>query len=289
MKPVSKFVPSFRFRPAQSLDDSFGAPRSDVKALQKKLEKGWKPHERVALVQRKVQTYASMHGCKEKDLKKPAPTQHQSQPILQIEKPEAKSEIAMEMQILAKVVQDGEDARMMHPAERAVAEYIKGGARDFIDFALDEVDRKQRMTKTGQTTAEFNWSMQAHSGDNPSLRRSYQKNHCHDGLANEGDAMESPADEWAKRSPRAFPLDFVADFSRSKVRWDNSQMAIRTRYPDTISAWRPQVKEWPRRFPGRLQLATGDEGRWGGQDDDTFAKTASQWLVPQRKPRFTTV
>jgi len=79
--------------------------------------------------------------------------------------------------LIHEVMKEGEDAQGIQPAEMATVDHLKSGMRDFIDFALDEVDRFNRTTKTGAVAAGpkdngFNWRTQGTRLEVPSLRRS---------------------------------------------------------------------------------------------------------------------
>eukprot|EP00933_Yihiella_yeosuensis_P037417 TRINITY_DN31351_c1_g2_i2.p1 TRINITY_DN31351_c1_g2~~TRINITY_DN31351_c1_g2_i2.p1 ORF type:complete len:297 (-),score=58.84 TRINITY_DN31351_c1_g2_i2:146-1036(-) len=76
-----------------------------------------------------------------------------------------------EMQILQKVVEDGEGVMQMQPSEHATMNVIKKGMRDYIDFALDELGRQIKDTSTGEDSG-FDWRLNGNPDDNPALRQS---------------------------------------------------------------------------------------------------------------------
>ncbi|CAK0796294.1 unnamed protein product, partial [Prorocentrum cordatum] len=76
-----------------------------------------------------------------------------------------------ELAILNKAVQDGEEQLQIQSSEVPTVELIKSGARDFIDYALTEVDRIVKVDNAGSVTS-FDWKSQGHSQDVPALRRS---------------------------------------------------------------------------------------------------------------------
>jgi len=78
-------------------------------------------------------------------------------------------------EIMKKVLDDGIGLNNVQPAEVATLNIIKDGMRDYIDYALDEVDRYTRVGKTGAITA-FAWRQQANPSDVPCLRRSMGEN-----------------------------------------------------------------------------------------------------------------
>jgi len=287
------FTPSLKFYPRKS--SSFAASGSDSKSISKRLESGWKAHERTELLQRRVQEYALMHDCKPKELRTPhvalkksvslpavsgaaglaAATGGAAAPAAVNTVDDKKEGDATNeaMQILAKVVKDGEDANRMNPAEKAVADYLKSGLRDFIDDALEEVGRYTAISNPGanRRVTSFNWQAAGHHGDNPTWRNSLVRNNITDG-SNEEDRVEYAADEEVHTGARpkdVFALDFTYDFCRSQDAPPSSWEGLRA----TSAA-------------GRYKNAPG---RWAGQSDDEFALTASKWVMPGKHPRFTTL
>lgn len=81
--------------------------------------------------------------------------------------------------ILEKVFEDGAKELNMQPGEGATVKLLKSGMRDFIDYALDEVERVGRMHtgKDGSGVHGFSWRLAGHPNDNPCLRRSVKLNH----------------------------------------------------------------------------------------------------------------
>jgi len=77
-----------------------------------------------------------------------------------------------ELQILQKVVEDGEGVMHMQPAELAALNVIQNGKRDFIDFSLDELSRFTGAKISGFGEGSFDWRAQGEAGNNPALTRS---------------------------------------------------------------------------------------------------------------------
>lgn len=311
------FTPSLKHYPRKS--SSFAASGSDSKSISKRLESGWKAHERTELLQRRVQEYALMHDCKPKELRTPHVALKKSVSLPAVSgaaglatggaaAPAAVNTVDDKkdgdatneaMQILAKVVKDGEQANQMNPAEKAVADYLKSGLRDFIDDALEEVGRYTAISNPGanRRVTSFNWQAAGHHGDNPTWRNSLVRNNITDG-SNEEDRVEYAADEEVHTGARpkdVFALDFTYDFCRSQHRWNYADGARRNRAAETREGWQPKVGDAPpSSWEGlRATSAAGRyknaPGRWAGQSDDEFALTASKWVMPGKHPRFTTL
>mmetsp|Transcript_73903 Transcript_73903/g.171433 ORF Transcript_73903/g.171433 Transcript_73903/m.171433 type:complete len:231 (+) Transcript_73903:40-732(+) len=132
-----------------------GVAPDDVTAMQQKLRERWDPDARVHALELKVQEYAERHGGLDElaasHLQKGDP----------------------EMEILNKLVADGEDQLQKQPCEVATLEVLKSGMRDYIDYALAEVDRYGHLARTGDA---FDWRAQGKAADIPVLYRSKIEN-----------------------------------------------------------------------------------------------------------------
>merc|ERR1740121_155829 len=139
----------------KSVDDPdfIGARRDDLQALRAKLAEPWRPQDRVKALDNRVKDYEYKHGNLARRL--------QGGPV------QGDAELA----ILNKAVQDGEEQLQIQSSEVPTVEVIKSGARDFIDYALTEVDRIVKVDTKGSVTT-FDWKSQGHAGDIPALRRS---------------------------------------------------------------------------------------------------------------------
>eukprot|EP00927_Polykrikos_kofoidii_P079178 TRINITY_DN75965_c0_g1_i1.p1 TRINITY_DN75965_c0_g1~~TRINITY_DN75965_c0_g1_i1.p1 ORF type:complete len:334 (+),score=53.42 TRINITY_DN75965_c0_g1_i1:88-1089(+) len=205
-----------------------GAPASDSMALFKTLKKGWKPSERISLLEQKVQEYATTHHCNVQDLRH---TPALSVAGLTHGDMEESKHVTREMQILQKVVHEGEEMTKKGEAEMATVNLLKTGMRDFIDFALDEVDRFANVGKGGHHSS-FSWRTQGHVSDNPCLRRSLEAHSISDGGRGdprvEKEEEEDHSDEESgerpieRRPSDIYPADFMHDFSRSLKRETNA-------------------------------------------------------------------
>lgn len=139
----------------KSIDDPdfIGARANDLQSLRAKLAEPWKPQDRVKALDNRVKDYEYKHGNLARRL--------QGGPV------QGDAELA----ILNKAVQDGEEQLQIQSSEVPTVEVIKSGARDFIDYALTEVDRIVKVDNAGSVTS-FDWKSQGHAQDIPALRRS---------------------------------------------------------------------------------------------------------------------
>jgi len=139
----------------KSIDDPdfIGARADDLQALRAKLAEPWKPQDRVKALDNRVKDYEYKHGNLARRL--------------QGGQVQGDAELA----ILNKAVQDGEEQLQIQSSEVPTVEVIKSGARDFIDYALTEVDRIVKVDNAGSVTS-FDWKSQGHAQDIPALRRS---------------------------------------------------------------------------------------------------------------------
>lgn len=134
---------------------SVGADPEDTDDLLKRLHGHFDPDARVS----NLRTYATRNRGPV-PVKKPVPVG---------------SEQDAAVEIIGKVFEDGLNMQSVQAAERATVRLLRDGMRDYIDYALDEVDRYGSISKTGAVSS-FSWRSQANSGDVPSLRRSMGEN-----------------------------------------------------------------------------------------------------------------
>lgn len=77
------------------------------------------------------------------------------------------------MDIINKLVDEGEQRHQLQDAEQATIEVLRSGMREFIDYSLAEVDRYGQRMNAG---AAFNWAEQGKANDAPALFRSQREN-----------------------------------------------------------------------------------------------------------------
>lgn len=151
-----------------------GAPAGDTAQLARRLHRRWNPRDTLSAFKLKVEDYTNRLG----PLDGGAKTSD------------------MELEILQRVVEEGEQALKLHESEVATVEVLKTGMREFIDYALDEVDRFTRVTKLGCDDT-FHWRAQGHPDTIPPLRRSRAENNVSDDMPHEqGSLAVRPQDLW---------------------------------------------------------------------------------------------
>lgn len=124
-----------------------GAPAGDAVQLAGRLQRRWNPKESVSAFKLKLEDYTNRLG-----------------PLELHSKSNDK-----ELEILQRVVEEGEQALKLQESEVATVAVLKTGMREYIDYALDEVDRYTRVTKLGASDS-FNWRAQGHPDNVPPLR-----------------------------------------------------------------------------------------------------------------------
>jgi hypothetical protein len=151
-----------------------GARAGDIKGLRSKLNETWDFKDRMKAIDERIKDYESRHHDLSRKLKGNLVTGN------------------AELAILDKAVKDGEEQMQIQASEVACVDVIKSGAREFIDYALTEVDRIATID-TSSAARSFDWKSQGHAVDIPALRR-------------------SEAEKWVRRggAPKASILTFRA-------------------------------------------------------------------------------
>jgi len=134
---------------------SVGADPEDTNDLLSRLQGPFDPEARVQA----LRTYAARNKGPQPQKNKFAPGSDQDAAV----------------GIIQKVFNDGQSLQSLQKAEMETVRLLQGGMRDYIDYALDEVERYAKIGKTGAVTS-FSWRSQANPGDVPSLRRSMGEN-----------------------------------------------------------------------------------------------------------------
>mmetsp|Transcript_38536 Transcript_38536/g.99585 ORF Transcript_38536/g.99585 Transcript_38536/m.99585 type:complete len:242 (-) Transcript_38536:100-825(-) len=134
--------------------EPIGPEPGDLDALADRLRQRWNPEARVAALRESAMRNGGLDAAKKARPRTGDPA----------------------IDILEKVFEDGAKELNMQPGEVATVKLLRGGMRDFVDYALDEVDRVGRMQKS-VTGGAFAWRNAGNPDDNPCLRRSLQKNH----------------------------------------------------------------------------------------------------------------
>lgn len=143
-------------RPSQRLQDdklpilTFGPRIDDPKEIAQRLQTRWQGKKVVDSLKQKLKDYEKHFGALD-DTKK--------------------NVMDRELQILMKVVEEGEEAMQMKPSEQVALDVIKNGMREYIDFAMDELGRHDRLAGVVVTDhTGFDWRTQGSPDDNPCLR-----------------------------------------------------------------------------------------------------------------------
>mmetsp|Transcript_69655 Transcript_69655/g.167174 ORF Transcript_69655/g.167174 Transcript_69655/m.167174 type:complete len:357 (+) Transcript_69655:116-1186(+) len=111
----------------------------DGDAVYNRLKKPWRRKEVIKVLDKRIQFYKDRHGN-----------------ILD-DRIEAKfAHQARELKLLSKVQEEDEQRQKMTAAEQETAAIIEHGHREFIDFAIDEVERPA--TKQQEQRDGFEWS-----------------------------------------------------------------------------------------------------------------------------------
>merc|ERR1712224_526581 len=77
-----------------------------------------------------------------------------------------------ELAILDKMRKDEQDDMLRLPVEQAADEALRTGFREYVDYAVDEVERFAHVNRIGAMEIEFDWSGCGDIHDVPALRRS---------------------------------------------------------------------------------------------------------------------
>eukprot|EP00418_Pyrodinium_bahamense_P042914 CAMPEP_0179209548 /NCGR_PEP_ID=MMETSP0796-20121207/104509_1 /TAXON_ID=73915 /ORGANISM="Pyrodinium bahamense, Strain pbaha01" /LENGTH=205 /DNA_ID=CAMNT_0020914507 /DNA_START=29 /DNA_END=646 /DNA_ORIENTATION=+ len=146
MVPVSNAMPP----------NSVGVDPDDLQMMQQRLKERWDPETRLRALEQKIEEYADRHGG-----------------MRNLSAAEGMVASDPEMEILKKVVADGEDQLQTQHSEVATLEVLESGVRDYIDYALAEVDRYGHRATAGE---RFDWRSQGKANDIPALFRSQAEN-----------------------------------------------------------------------------------------------------------------
>uniref|UniRef100_A0A7S4Q9L7 Uncharacterized protein n=1 Tax=Alexandrium monilatum TaxID=311494 RepID=A0A7S4Q9L7_9DINO len=136
-----------------------GVQPDDSAGMQRKLQERWNPELRVRALEKKVEEYADRHGGMEQLLRT-----HDTETT------------DPELDILKKMVADGKQQLQKLPCEVATLEVLKGGMRDYIDYALAEVDRYGHTSVKKGPEDRFDWRSQGRANYIPSVFRSEAEN-----------------------------------------------------------------------------------------------------------------
>lgn len=109
-----------------------------------------------------------------------------------------------ELAILDKMRKDEQAGALRLPVEFAADNALRTGLREYVDYAVDEVERFTQISKTGAVTAEFDWSACGDFHDVPALRRSSGMNRV-DGPPSHMVGLGHGSDDM-------FTMDFLRDF-----------------------------------------------------------------------------
>lgn len=114
-----------------------------------------------------------------------------------------------ELAILDKMRKDEEGGLLALPVEQATIKVLSTGVREYIDYAVDEVERFANVDMSGAVTAEFDWAACGDFFDVPALRRSGANNRV-DGPA--GHISGFGRTDVVGAHEGMFGMDFLRDF-----------------------------------------------------------------------------
>lgn len=197
------------------------------KPLDQRIASHWDREEVLYSLDHKIEQYSRRHGGV-KRLKADRRAQANDGNIRQ-----------KELAILDKMRKDEEAGALRLPVEEATEAALRTGFREYVDYAVDEVERFTHISKTGAVTAEFDWSSCGDFHDVPALRRDTGKNRV--------DGPPSHVPGLGHGSENMFTMDFLRDFC------SRSQQAI----PDDLALQRMQIAAQEMRDP---QLRRADNG-----------------------------
>merc|ERR1712216_1103980 len=142
-------------------------PRPDSRESQPlphRLKKKWVKNEVLKSIDERVYSYGMRHGGLAVLVKDSHLTS-------------AKGPVSKQMGILEKMKREEEEGAKMLPVEDNLNKQLRTGFREYVDYALDEVERYNISNDAGgQVTAEFDWTCAGDAKDIPSLRRSHANN-----------------------------------------------------------------------------------------------------------------
>lgn len=140
-------------------DGAVGPEPDNAEAMIHRLREPWDPEARLAA----LRSYAlSHHG----------PSKRRNS----MEQQESTQEAALA--ILQQVYEEGMQLQNITSVEMATMNQMKHGMREFLDYAIDEVDRFTHANKSSKSSAanSFSWRSQGDQFDVPALRRSITEN-----------------------------------------------------------------------------------------------------------------
>mmetsp|Transcript_80670 Transcript_80670/g.147089 ORF Transcript_80670/g.147089 Transcript_80670/m.147089 type:complete len:361 (-) Transcript_80670:107-1189(-) len=176
--------------------------RKPKQSIGKRLQKGWNKDGIMRGLDITIHDYSKRHGgrtllTKEKGVVAQGPR-------------------SQELGILDKVVKETAEGAKMIPAEEVLTKTLRAGYREYIDYALDEVERFAQTDHTG-AAPQFDWKMCGDAFDVPALRRSRAENAVGGG----------PQDFVATtKHSNMFKMDFIRDCCR-KADGGNPALALR--------------------------------------------------------------
>jgi len=141
----------------QQGDESIGANPGEFHEIAQRLQQPWDVQARLNAIRGKVDEYARPHGGIEV--------------LLASKNPTRRNDPAMD--IINKLVDEGEQRHYLQDSERATIEVLRSGMREFIDYSLAEVGRHGQRINASTT---FDWATQGQATDAPALFRSQREN-----------------------------------------------------------------------------------------------------------------
>lgn len=167
----------------------------NAQPMHERMMKTWKNEEVLKDIDNKLNYYITRHGGRAR-LTGDRRAKAQSGPK------------SKELQILERMKKEEEAGALALPVEEAAQTALRSGLREYIDYAVDEVERYAHISKTGAVTADFDWSACGDHHDVPALRRSQGVNRVDAGL-------EKPltcVNQGGLGSDDMFEMDFLRDF-----------------------------------------------------------------------------
>jgi hypothetical protein len=178
-----------------------------------------------------------------------------------------------ELAILDKMKKDEEAGALKLPVEQACDDALRTGLREYVDYAVDEVERFNKISKTGQVTAAFDWSACGDFHDVPSLRRSCGINRV--------DGAPSHIVGLGQGSDDMFTMDFLRDFCARSNEEPPEDFTLARMGATARSMWEPPLFRADNGAPIlEKELPSLEEhhvGFPGHGDNDTFRDR--EWAV----------
>lgn len=169
-----------------------GLARS-AKPLPTRLAGPWSKEEVLFSLDAKVDNYARRHGGQKALLR-------ERKHVRAADGQERQQELAM----LDKMRKDEEAGALMLPVEQAADTALRSGFREYIDYAVDEVERFSSVAKITAVETDFDWTACGEWHDVPARRRSIVKNRI------DGPASHLPGAGQGHEG--MFAMDFLRDF-----------------------------------------------------------------------------